>query len=84
MSYYAGLACFNTLMTLFNLEKPAIKKAGKLFLNLCSACMMRLRLGISVIDFAVRFQISKTTATDTFLDVFNILYERISPLIKCT
>ena len=28
--------------------------------------MMRLRLGIPVIDIADRFQISKTTAADTF------------------
>ena len=42
---------------------------------------MRLRLGISVIDLADRFQISKTTAADTFLDVLNIHYVKISPLI---
>ena len=35
--------------------------------------MMRLRLGISVIDFADYFQIFKATAADTFLDVLDIL-----------
>ena len=69
-------------MTLFNLVKPAIKK-GKLLnpFEKFMLCMMRLRLGIPVIDLADRFQISKTTAADTFLDVLDILYVKISPLI---
>ena len=33
---------------------------------------MRLRLGVSVIDLADRFQISKTTAADTFLEIVNV------------
>ena len=80
--HYTGLACFNTLMTLFTLVKPAIKK-GKLLnpFEKFMLCMMQLRLGISVIDSADRFQISKTTTADTFLDDLNILYEKISPLI---
>ena len=40
--------------------------------------MMRLRLGISVIDLTDRSQISRATATDTFLDVLDILYVKIS------
>ena len=43
--------------------------------------MMRLRLGILVIDFADTFHIfhiSKTTDADTFLDVLDI---KISPFI---
>ena len=73
VSYYIYLACFNTLMTLLNLVKPAIKK-GKLLnpFETFMQCIMRLRLGIPVIDLADRFQISKTTAADTFLDVLNI------------
>ena len=74
MSYYTGLVCFNNFITLFNLAKPDIKK-WKL-LNLFEKFllyMMRLRLGISVIDFADYFQIFKATAADTFLDVLDIL-----------
>ena len=41
-------------------------------------CMMRLRLGIPVIDLADTFHISKTTDADTFLDVLDI---KISPFI---
>ena len=40
--------------------------------------MMRLRLGIPVIELADTFHISKTTDADTFLDVLNI---KISPFI---
>ena len=78
MSYYTGLACFNTLMILFNLVKPAIKE-GKLLnpFEKFILCMMRLRLGISAIDLADRFQVSRTTAADAFLDVLNILYVKI-------
>ena len=52
----------NTLMTLFDLVKPAIRKAKFIL------CMMQLRFGISIIYLAERFQISKTTTADTFLD----------------
>ena len=65
-------------MILFNLVKPAIKE-GKLLnpFEKFILCMMRLRLGISAIDLADRFQVSRTTAADAFLDVLNILYVKI-------
>ena len=73
MSYYTGLACFNTLITLFNLVKSEIKSGNKLQpFEKFILCLMRLRLGVSVIDLADRFQISKTTAADTFLEFLNI------------
>ena len=82
VSYYTGLCCFNTSMTLFNLVKPAIEKGTLLNpFEKFMLCMMWLRLGIPVIDLANRFQISKTAAADTFLDVLDILYVKISPLI---
>ena len=43
--------------------------------------MLGLRFGIPVINLADRFQISEITAADTFLDVIDILYVNISPLI---
>ena len=43
--------------------------------------MMRLRLDISAINFADRFQFSKITAADTFLDIIGILYVKVSLLI---
>ena len=41
---------------------------------------IRLRLEIPVINLADRFQISKTTAAVTLLDVLDILYVKTSPL----
>ena len=69
-------------MTLFNLVKPAVKK-GKLLNSFekFMLCMLGLRLGIPVINLTDRFQISKITIADTFLDVLDILYVKISPLI---
>ena len=69
-------------MTLFNLVKPAVKK-GKLLspFEKFMLCMLGLRLRIPVINLADRFQISKITVADTFLDVLDILYVKISPLI---
>ena len=65
--YYTVLACFNTLITLFNLVKSEIKSGNKLqSFEKFILCLMRLRLGVSVIDLTDRFQISKTTAADTF------------------
>ena len=67
VSYYTGLACFNTLISLFNLVKEEIKSEKKLQpFEKFILCLMGLRLGVSVIDLADRFQISKTTAADTF------------------
>ena len=82
MTLYRLIACFNTLMTLFNFVESAIRK-GKLLnpFEKFMLCMMRLRLGTPVIDIAGRFQISKTNAADTFLDVLDMLYVKISPLI---
>ena len=37
-------------------------------------CLMRLRLGASVIDLADRFQISKTTTADAFLEILKIFF----------
>ena len=82
VSYYTGLACFNALMALFTLIKPAVKNEKLLNpFEKFMLCMMQLRLGIRVINLADRFQISKTTAADTFLDVLDVLYVKISPLI---
>ena len=82
MSYYTGLACSNTLITLFNLVKSKIKSGNKLqSFEKFILCLMRLRLGVSVIDLADRFQISKTTAADTFLEILNIFLIKLTPLV---
>ena len=42
---------------------------------------MRLRLSVLVIDLADRFQISITTAADTFLETLNIYFSKLTPLV---
>ena len=80
--YYTGSACFNTLIALFNLVKSEIKSGNKLqYFEKFILCLMRLRLGVSVIDLADRFQISETTAADTFLEILNISFIKLTPLV---
>ena len=65
---YTGLADFNTLNALFDLVKlDIVTKRGKLnpFESLI-LCLMRLGLGLAVVDLANRFQICKTTASKVF------------------
>ena len=82
VSYYTGLVCFNTLITLFNLVKREIKSGSKLQpLENFILCLMRLRLGVSDIDLTDRFQISKTTAAVTFLEILNIFFIKLTPLV---
>ena len=82
MSYYTGLARFNTLFTLFNLVKSEIKGGNKLpSFEKFILCLMRLRLGMSVIDLADRFQISKATAADTYLQILNIFLIKLTTLV---
>lgn len=83
VTYYTGLADFNSLMALYKLIKSDIAvKRGCLgpFPSLV-LCLMRLRLGVGVVDLADRFKISKTAVSKTFLRVLNILYIKLSPLI---
>ena len=81
MSYYTRLACFNTLVTLFNLVKSEIKGGNKLQpFEKSILCLMRLRLGVPVIDLAHRFQLSTTTAADIFLEILNIFFIKLTPL----
>ena len=79
VSYYTGLACFNTLMRLFNLVKPVIKK-GKIIKSIWNVYVVHdaIKTWNPVIDLADTFHISKTTDADTFLDVLDI---KISPFI---
>ena len=42
---------------------------------------MRLRHGTAVVDLADRFQVSKTTASNVFLQTLNVLFIKLKPLI---
>ena len=65
MSYYTVLACFDILMVLFSLVKTAFNKGRMLNpFEKFILCIMGLLL-----DLADWFQISKTAAADTFLNL---------------
>ena len=65
MSYYTVVACFDILMVLFSLVKTAFNKGRMLNpFEKFILCIMGLLL-----DLADWFQISKTAAADTFLNL---------------
>ena len=68
VTYYTGLDDFNALNALFDLVKlDIVKKRGKLNpFEMLILCLMRLRLGLAVVDLANRFQICKTTVSKVF------------------
>ena len=68
VTYYTGLADFSAVNDLFNLAKLDIAmKRGKLNpFEIFTLCLMRLHLGMAVVDLANRFQICRTTASKVF------------------
>ena len=72
-----------TLKSLFKYIKDAIKESKVLskFEQLL-LCLIRLRLGVSVMDLSKCFQVSKTTVSRLFLDMLEVLYVYLKPLIN--
>ena len=81
--YYTGLSSHGTLKSLFEYVKDAIKESKVLtkFEQLL-LCLIRLRLGVSVVDLSKRFQVSKTTVSRIFLDMLEVSYVYLKPLIN--
>ena len=74
---------YEVLRSLFEYVKDAIKESKVLtkFEQLL-LCLIRLRLGVSVEDLSKRFQVSKTTVSRIFLDMLEVLYVYLKPLIN--
>ena len=81
--YYTGLSSHGTLKSLFEYVKDAIKESKVLtkFEQLL-LCLIRLRLGVSVVDLSKRFQVSKTTVSRIFLDMLDVSYVYLKSLIN--
>ena len=64
-----GLADFNASKALFNLVKlDIVMKRRKLNpFEMLILCLMRLRLGMAIVDLANRFQTCKSTVSKVFL-----------------
>ena len=80
---YTGLVDFNTLNVLFDLVKlDIVTKRGKLHsFEMFILCLMRLRLGLAVVDLANRFETCKASVSKVFLLVLNVLYVKLTPII---
>ena len=72
-----------TLKSLFEYVKVAIKESKVLtkFEQLLLS-LIRLRLRVSVVDLSKRFQNSKTTVSRIFLDMLEVSYVYLKPLIN--
>ena len=81
--YYTGLPSPGTLKSFFEYVKDAIKELKVLtkFEQLL-LCLIRLRLGVSVVDLSKCFQVSKTTVSRKYLDMLEVLYVNLKPLIN--
>ena len=78
--YYTGLPDYEVLETLFTYVEPALKKTRILSkFEQLSMCLMRLHIGLAVVDLAKRFQVSKSIASRTFLDTIEVLYVYLKP-----
>ena len=64
-----------------NVSKMPSKNQKFLFEQLL-LCLIRLRLGVSVVDLSKRFHVSKTTVSRIFLDMLELLYVYLKPLIN--
>ena len=81
--YYTGLPSYEVLKSLFEYVKDAIKESKILTkfeqLLLCLIC---LRLGVSIVDLSKPFKVSKTTISRIFLNMLEVLYDYLKPLIN--
>jgi hypothetical protein len=84
VKYYTGLADFSTLNTLYHWLEPliphtrasVITKFQKLIL-----CLIKLRLNLAHMDIGQRFGINKSTASRIFLNMVDLLHERLKGVI---
>jgi hypothetical protein len=82
--FYTGLPNWLVLLTVFDLIKNFLSHSAKSCLTPFQQLLltlMRLRLDLCGKDLGYRFGIHETTVSRVFLNVLNILYIRMSPLI---
>ena len=79
--YYTGLPDYIALSALYELVKGDLGRGVLSSFEKLILCLMRLRHGTAVVDLADRFQVSKTTASNVFLQTLNVLFIKLKPLI---
>ena len=82
--YYTGLPKWELLYVMFTFLKPHLSTASRKVLTPFQQVlmtMMRLRLNLSGQDLAYRFSVHSSTISRTFINVINIMYASLKPLI---
>ena len=82
--YYTGLPKWGLLYVMFTFLKPHLSTASRKALTPFQQVlmtMMRLRLNLSGQDLAYRFSVHNSTISRTFINVIDIMYARLKPLI---
>ena len=80
--YYTGLYSFQILMKLYEFVEGDIKNIISLTkFEQFILCLMRLRLGTSLLDIANRFQLSKSTAGRIFSDTLDVIFIRLKKIV---
>ena len=77
------MSSYGILKSLFKYVKDVIKESKVLtkFQQLL-LCLICLRLGVSIVYLSKRFQVSKTTVGRIFLDMLEVLYVYVKPLVN--
>lgn len=82
VKYYTGLVDFSTLQILYSHIEDHLSATNVItkFQQLV-LCLMRLRLNVSHMDLAHKFGTTSSTTSRIFLNVLDVLYSRLAPLI---
>ena len=85
LQFYTGLPNIETLDAVFELIEPFISETSQSALSKFMQFilfLMRIRLNLSVEDLGYRVKISSSTVSRTFLNVLDVMFQRLSFLVK--
>ena len=84
VKYYTGLPSFAVLLTLFQFLQPFLPKTRTVLTHFQQYILVlqKLRLNLTMMDLAYRFNVSKATVSRTFADMIEIMHARMQPMVK--
>lgn len=83
VKYFTGLPTFTVLLALFHHLKPALPKKQTLdTFQILIMSLMRMRLNLPVQFLGFEFGISPSTVSRYFIELVNIMYVRLKPVIQ--
>ena len=83
--FYTGLPNREILQCVFNFVKPLEEQhfnSALTYFQEFSLTLMRLKLNLTITDLAYRYNVSRSTSSNLFLKWIDVLYHRLSHLIK--